>query len=81
MAAIPFFNSWHSHPHLSAFQGTTKPRPPQLGHFDGVLLGIPKIQPKPLGRCAYALAILPLLMQLVHTRMRLGAPLTSALTA
>ena len=29
----------------------------------------------------YALEILPLLMQLVHTRMRFGAPLTSALTA
>jgi hypothetical protein len=29
----------------------------------------------------YALAILPLLMQLVHTRIRFGAPFTSALTA
>lgn len=30
---------------------------------------------------AYALAIFPLLMQLVHTRIRFGAPLTSAFTA
>src|ERR1035438_9772405 len=32
-------------------------------------------------RRAYALAILPLLMQLVQTRMRFGAPLTRAFTA
>src|SRR5271156_5014972 len=34
-----------------------------------------------MGRLAYALATLPLLMQLVQTRIRLAAPLTRAWTA
>src|SRR5579875_61862 len=60
----------------NAVSGHNKPRPPWTGPAEKSR----ENQPEARGS-AYALATLPLLMQLVHTRMRFGAPLTRALTA
>ena len=59
--------------------GTTKPRPARTG-----LLRLSAIFPAPIAgalNLLYAFEILPLLMQLAHTRRRFGLPFTSALTA
>ena len=59
----------------SSSRPTTKPRP-KTGFRNQKTSGALRAP-----ETSYALAIFPLLMQLVHTRIRFGAPFTSALTA